>query len=137
MNRYYWCLLVRLEPAVHFTLALKGATAVIVCLQQIKVADLAKAVSANKTVVQVLDRKFLLLKKEFQSLRKIDHQLKKTVDKMNHDIKILKLIQGKCTPCKAIKHTDKYCDCTNLSPKKDCLEFHKAGFKVRLLLIKS
>ena len=109
----------------------------IVCLQQFEVADSAKTVSAKKTVGQVLDRKFLLLKREFQSLRKFDHQLKKTVETMNQDIKILKLIQGKCTPCKEIKHTDKYCDCTNLSPKKDCLEFHKAGFKVRLLLIKS
>ena len=113
------------------TLNLLLTILVFVCLQQVKIADSSKTVSTKKIVGQVLDKKFLLLKKEFQSLRKIDHHLNKKVNKITEDIKTLKLIHGKCTPCQEVKHTDKYCDCTNHSPMKDCLEFHKAGFKVR------
>ena len=91
----------------------------------------------KKTVGQVLDKKFFLLKKEFQqSIRQIEYNLNKKVNKITKDIKILKLIHGKCTPCQEVQHTDKYCDCRNHSPMKDCLEFHKAGFKVKFSLIK-
>ena len=42
--------------------------------------------------------------------------------------------QGKCGPCICIDDYDTpkkyYCDCTNLKPKRDCLDFYQGGVRV-------
>ena len=85
----------------------------------------------SKTAGQLLDETFLMVKSENQGLKRDDETLKKRVESMAEDIKVLKIIHGSCAPCQAVKGTEKYCDCTRFPPKKDCLEFHKVGFKVR------
>ena len=85
----------------------------------------------SKTAGQLLDETFLMLKLEDQGLKHADEALKKRVDSMAEDVKVLKIIHGSCAPCQVVQGTDKYCDCTRFPPKKDCLEFHKGGFKVR------
>ena len=102
---------------------------VIFCSQ--KVAASVTTVSLKKTAGQLLDEMFSLLRRDFQLLQKKDNDLKMKINKLTDEIKTLKLIHGKCAPCQSIKTTVKYCDCTNHQPMKDCLEFRKAGFKVR------
>ena len=96
-----------------------------------KVVESATTALLKKTAGQLLDETFLLLRRDFQSLQNTDNDLKMKINKLTDDINTLKLIHGKCAPCQGIKTTDKYCDCTNHPPMKDCLEFRKAGFKVR------
>ena len=110
-----------------FKLAL--ALLVVAGLQQIKVES-ATTFTLKKTAGQLLDETFLLLRRDFQRLDNVDNDLKMKVAKLSEDIKTLKIIHGKCAPCQAVQGTDKYCDCTNYPPKKDCLEFHQTGFKV-------
>lgn len=78
------------------TLNLLLTVLLLVCLQQVKVANSKKTLSTKETVGQVLDKKFFLLKTEFQqSLRQIEYNLNKKVNKITKDIKTLKLIHGK------------------------------------------
>ena len=95
----------------------------------------ATTFSLKKTAGQLLDETFLVLRRDLKSLENVDNDLKTKVEKISEDIKTLKLIHGKCAPCHSIKTTDKYCDCTNHPPMKDCLEFKKAGFKVRITFV--
>ena len=43
-------------------------------------------------------------------------------------------VQGKCRPCICIDDFDTpkkyYCDCTNLKPKRDCVDFYQGGVQV-------
>ena len=105
----------------------------IFCLQQH--AESATTFSLKKTAGQLLDETFLVLRRDLKSLENVDNDLKTKVEKISEDIKTLKLIHGKCAPCHSIKTTDKYCDCTNHPPMKDCLEFKNAGFKVRITFV--
>ena len=98
-------------------------------------AESATTVSLKKTAGQLLDETFLVLRRDLKSLENVDNDLKTKVEKISEDIKTLKLIHGKCAPCHSIKTTDKYCDCTNHPPMKDCLEFKNAGFKVRITFV--
>ena len=36
----------------------------------------------------------------------------------------------KCEPCLCLKDEEYYCDCRNLKPETDCLQYHKSGVKV-------
>ena len=107
----------------------------IFCLKQH--VESATTFSLKKTAGQLLDETFLVLRRDLKSLENVDNDLKTKVEKISEDIKTLKLIHGKCAPCLSIKTTNKYCDCTNHPPKKDCLEFKKAGFKVRTTFVKN
>ena len=100
-----------------------------------KYVESATTFSLKKTAGQLLDETFLQLRRDFKSLQNVDNDLKSKVEKISDDIKLFKLIHGKCAPCQSIKIKDKYCDCTNHPPMKDCLEFKNAGFKVRITFV--
>ena len=100
--------------------------------QEVKATTILR--TRTKTAGQLLDQTFLTLKSENQGLKNADEALQKKVKSMAEEIKVLEMIHGNCAPCQAVQGTDKYCDCTRFPPKKDCLEFHKAGFKVRIVI---
>ena len=115
--------------------------AVATSLQQIKYAESSTIRINNSTTTrtvnqetagQLLDKTFSLLKKEFEMLKNDENEvLKKKVELMRKDIEMLKQFhRGKCGSCKNVEGMDHYCDCTSHKPKKDCLEFYQAGFKV-------
>lgn len=87
-------------------------------------------IPSKKSAGQILDETLSLLRKDFKTLKNVDEGLKKKVERLREDIQTLKLIHGKCAPCQPVHGTDRYCDCTSYPPKRDCLEFHQAGFKV-------
>ena len=88
----------------------------------------------SKTAGQLLDETFSMIKSENQGLKNFDETLKKRMESMAEDIEVLKMIHGNCAPCAPVQGTDNYCDCTRFPPKKDCLEFHMAGFKVKRVI---
>lgn len=53
--------------------------------------------------------------------------LDKKIQDIKGDINLVKMMFGNCMPCKSIPNN--LCDCRNLEPKKDCLEFYQAGLK--------
>uniref|UniRef100_A0A7M5WZY8 Cnidarian restricted protein n=1 Tax=Clytia hemisphaerica TaxID=252671 RepID=A0A7M5WZY8_9CNID len=85
---------------------------------------------ATKTPGQSLDDVLTALKSEVATLQNTDSDLIKKINKIEQDLKGLKLIHGPCAPCRSIPGDRKNCDCTEYRPKKDCLEFYKSGFKV-------
>uniref|UniRef100_A0A7M5WZT9 Fibrinogen C-terminal domain-containing protein n=1 Tax=Clytia hemisphaerica TaxID=252671 RepID=A0A7M5WZT9_9CNID len=85
---------------------------------------------ATKTPGQSLDDVLTALKSEVATLQNTDSDLIKKINKIEQDLKGLKLIHGPCAPCRSIPGDRKNCDCTEYRPKKDCLEFYKSGFKI-------
>eukprot|EP00111_Clytia_hemisphaerica_P005351 TCONS_00015470-protein len=86
--------------------------------------------NATKTPGQSLDDALTTLKSEVATLQNTDSDLIKKINKIEQDLKGLKLIHGPCAPCRSIPGDGKNCDCTEYRPRKDCLEFYKSGFKV-------
>ena len=69
--------------------------------------------SSNKTIGQLLDESFRKLEYRYQILK----------DDM-------KKLHGTCIPCKASAKFNGVCDCTDIEPRKDCLEFYQHGCKI-------
>ena len=70
--------------------------------------------ATNITSVKLLDESILKLK--LQNLR--------------NDINGLRKLLGPCLPCKSSTKNKNLCDCTNIEPRKDCLEFYQHGYKI-------
>ena len=64
-----------------------------------KYVESATTFSLKKTAGQLLDETFLQLRRDFKSLQNVDNDLKSKVEKISDDIKLFKLIHGKCAPC--------------------------------------
>jgi len=85
----------------------------------------------SKTPGQSLDDTILELKANLTLLGTFHRSMKEKYNRIERDIKTLKLSHDSCAPCKKAKRsTDNHCDCTEFEPKQDCLEFHQAGFSV-------
>ena len=77
-----------------------------------------------------MDEKFQEVQKNFSSTLNARYaELTKKYQQMEKDLKIFKIIHGPCAPCHA-KYGTNQCDCRNLEPKKDCLEFRQAEIKI-------
>ena len=70
--------------------------------------------STSKTIGQLLDESFRKLEYRYQILK----------DDM-------KKLHGTCIPCKASVKYNGICDCTDIEPRKDCLEFYQHGCKIQ------
>jgi len=92
------------------------------------------SIHTEKTPGQVLDEKFRVIEKNYSvnAITQISllKDLKKKYLQLEQDIKVFKIIHGACAPCTSVRGTTDYCDCRNLEPKQDCLEFYQAGVKV-------
>ena len=78
---------------------------------------------------QQLNKSFLVLQQEFQQLLQITKDLQSGYKTLKQDVRGLKRFH-KCEPCKASTKVEKICDCTDIEPKKDCLDFYQHGYKV-------
>ena len=50
--------------------------------------------------------------------------------KLQQSVQELKKLHKPCEPCNASTKENKVCDCTNIEPRRDCLEFNNHGFKL-------
>ena len=60
----------------------------------------------------------------------IGQLLDQKLQNIEEDIDALQLLHGNCAPCNTVPGTRLYCDCRNLEPKKDCLDFYRSGVKL-------
>ena len=49
---------------------------------------------------------------------------------LKNDVISLRKLHGSCAPCKVSAKENGVCDCTDIEPKKDCLEFYQHGYKI-------
>ena len=88
-------------------------------------------VVSGKTPGQSLDETINELKANLTLLGTFDQSITEKYNRIEQDIKALKLNHDSCAPCKKAKwSTNNHCDCTEFEPKQDCLEFYQAGFRV-------
>jgi len=85
-----------------------------------------------KTTHKTIYQKIFALERNVQSLRTSGWSIVHQIDSVLTDVKGLQSNRNhKCFPCKVIKvSVGNLCDCTEFSPKQDCLAFHKGGFRV-------
>ena len=88
--------------------------------------------SASYTNAQNLDTDIVQLKNDVRQLQHENQLLKKRIDSSSPYCKLLPTTI--CGPCQC-KDDDKiekkyYCDCQNLTPRRDCLQFYQGGVKV-------
>jgi len=106
----------------------------------------ATVVSLNSMAVKFskLESEFLSLKKEITVLKLSNMNLATNNQLLSHEIKVLQtkttqsycqlLTSTVCGPCTCFDDYNiqqkYYCDCQNLTPKRDCLAFYQAGIKI-------
>ena len=88
--------------------------------------------SASYTNAQNLATDIVQLKNDVRQLQHENQLIKKRIDLSSPYCKLLPTTT--CGPCQC-KDDDKivkkyYCDCQNLTPKRDCLQFYQGGVKV-------
>ena len=49
---------------------------------------------------------------------------------LKNDVISLRKLHRSCVPCKASAKDNGVCDCTDIKPRKDCLEFYQHGYKI-------
>uniref|UniRef100_A0A7M5X6Q3 Fibrinogen C-terminal domain-containing protein n=1 Tax=Clytia hemisphaerica TaxID=252671 RepID=A0A7M5X6Q3_9CNID len=79
----------------------------------------ATSSASSKSVGNLLD----------QSLANLKQSLTADYQTLKNQVTFLRGLHGKCAPCKSVKDS-KYCDCTEIQPRQDCLEFYQAGYKI-------
>ena len=62
--------------------------------------------------------------------KSIGQQLDTFLQKMQQKLQRLQTLHKPCEPCKPSTKDESVCDCTNITPRKDCLEFYQNGFKI-------
>jgi len=119
---------------VCYSHSYKTQTKIIMILLVVLTITFFSSIHTEKTPGQVLDEKFRVIEKNYSvnAITQISllEDLKKKYLQLEQDIKVFKIIHGACAPCTAVHGTSEYCDCRNLEPKQDCLEFYQAGVKV-------
>ncbi|XP_066927213.1 ficolin-2-like [Clytia hemisphaerica] len=60
--------------------------------------------------------------------RTIGTMLDDVLNDLSNKVGFLLKLEGACAPCRNIKGSE-YCDCRNLDPMTDCLDFYNAGHK--------
>ena len=87
------------------------------------------ATSTNKTTGQLLDESIQKLQQNVQRLTASTQDLEIKYQSLENSIFGLKKLHRLCAPCKASVKDNGVCDCTDIKPRKDCLEFYEHGYK--------
>ena len=88
------------------------------------------ATSTNKTTGQLLDESILKLQQNVQQLTVSTQDLENEYQTLKNDVISLRKLHGSCAPCKVSAKENGVCDCTDIEPRKDCLEFYQHGCKI-------
>ena len=88
------------------------------------------ATSTSKTTGQLLDESILKLTQNIQRLTASTQELQNEYQTLKKDVVGLRKLHGSCAPCKASAKDRGACDCTDIEPRKDCLEFYQHGYKI-------
>ena len=88
------------------------------------------ASSTNKTTGQLLDESILKLQQNIQRLTASTQDLENEYKTLKENVIDLRKLHGSCAPCKASAKDTGVCDCTDIEPRKDCLEFYRNGYKI-------
>ena len=88
------------------------------------------ATSTKKTTGQLLDESILKLQQNVQRLTASTHDLENEYKTLKEDVIGLRKLHRSCAPCKASAKDTGVCDCTDIKPRKDCLEFYQHGYKI-------
>ena len=88
------------------------------------------ATSTNKTTGQPLDDSILKLQQNLQRLTAFTHDLENEYKTLKREVISLRKLHGSCVPCKESAKDTGVCDCTDIEPRKDCLEFYQNGHKI-------
>ena len=88
------------------------------------------ATSTNKTTGQLLDESIVKLQQNVQRLTASTQDLENEYQTLKNDVISLRKLHGSCAPCKASAKDNGVCDCTDIEPRKDCLEFYQHGYKI-------
>lgn len=88
--------------------------------------------NAITTELKKLETRVEMLEKENEALKQENHELKTKISSYSEYCKLLS--DDVCGACQC-KDDDRmlnryYCDCQNLQPKRDCLEFYQYGIKI-------
>ncbi|XP_066920105.1 fibrinogen-like protein A [Clytia hemisphaerica] len=100
----------------------------IICIQLFVCIFQASSTSTNQTAGRLLDKTITNLRQNVHVLKQSTQHLQKEVQLLNSEVGYLRKLHGHCAPCKPIKDSSN-CDCTDVEPMQDCLEFLQAGFR--------
>ena len=105
-------------------------TSLLLIFFQIATHTTTATTTNTSTTGQLLDESILKLQQNVQRLTASTHDLVDEYKALKNDIAAMRKLHRPCDPCKASTETTGVCDCTNIKPKKDCLQFYLDGYKV-------
>ena len=85
--------------------------------------------SANITAGGLLDKSILKLQQNVKRLTTFVKDLETEYQTLKGEIVALQSLHKPCEPCKTSIKDSNICDCTNIEPQNDCLEFFQNGYK--------
>ena len=96
----------------------------------LQVSSIATNQTGGKLLGELSDTSETNLQEKVDLLAQDNQQLHKEIEQLKSEVDDLKKLQdyGDCAPCKPIQDSD-LCDCTDMRPLKDCLEFLQADFQ--------
>ena len=86
--------------------------------------------AGNLTSGQMLDKSIENLQKNILRLTASTQDLERKYNILENKVNILKKLHGSCEPCKGSTEIIGVCDCSDIKPRKDCLQFYLDGYKV-------
>ena len=88
------------------------------------------ATSTSKTTGQLLDESIVTLQQNVQRLTASTQDLENEYQTLKNDVISLRKLHRSCAPCKVSAKDNGVCDCTDINPRKDCLEFYQHGYRI-------
>ena len=85
--------------------------------------------SSNITAGGLLDKSILKLQQNVNRLTTFAKDLDTEYQTLKGEIVALQSLHKPCEPCKTSIKDSNMCDCTNIEPQNDCLEFFQNGYK--------
>uniref|UniRef100_A0A7M5X5M5 Fibrinogen C-terminal domain-containing protein n=1 Tax=Clytia hemisphaerica TaxID=252671 RepID=A0A7M5X5M5_9CNID len=89
----------------------------------------ATSSASSKSVGNLLDHSLANLKQSVEALKQSNRKLTADYQTLKNQVAFLKKLHPKCGPCRSFGD-NKYCDCTEIQPRQNCLEFYQAGYKI-------
>ena len=86
--------------------------------------------ATNMTSGQMLDKSIETLQGHIQRLTASTKDLEQKYNTLDKKVNNLKKLHVSCAPCKASTEATGVCDCTDIKPRRDCLQFYLDGYKV-------
>ena len=100
----------------------------IFCIQLLVCILQASSTKTNQTAGILLDKSIKDLRQNVKLLQQSTQQLKQEYQHLSSEVSDLRKLHGHCGPCRPINDSDN-CDCSDVDPMQDCLDFLQAGFK--------